>query len=59
MTTLSERQTLQLYEKTGALTGPRFGGATRFIEPSDPGHVWAPPNITSDSTTGRLGRISA
>lgn len=45
-------------EKTGALVGPRFGGATGFIEPGDPGHVWAPPNITSDSTTGRLGHMT-
>ena len=45
-------------EATGALTGPRFGGATGFVEPSDPGHVWAPPNITADATTGRLGAMS-
>lgn len=45
-------------EKTGALTGPRFGGATNFTDPGDPGHVWAPPNITRDATTGRLGRLS-
>jgi mono/diheme cytochrome c family protein len=45
-------------EATGALTGPRFGGATGFIEPSDPGHSWSPPNITSDAETGRLGRMS-
>jgi len=45
-------------EKTGQLVGPRFGGATGFLEPSDPGHVWAPPNITSDATTGRLGQMT-
>lgn len=45
-------------ERTGQLVGPRFGGATGFIEPSDPGHVWAPPNITSDPTTGRLGQMT-
>jgi mono/diheme cytochrome c family protein len=45
-------------EKTGALVGPRFGGATGFTEASDPGHVWAPPNITSDPTTGRLGQMT-
>ena len=45
-------------EKTGTLIGPRFGGATGFLEPADPGHVWAPPNITSDSTTGKLGHMS-
>jgi mono/diheme cytochrome c family protein len=48
----------QRSEQTGVLTGPRFGGATGFKEPSDPTHVWAPPNITSDPTTGRLGRMS-
>jgi len=45
--------------KTGELVGPRFGGATGFKESTDPLHVWAPPNITSDSTTGRLGGMSA
>ena len=44
--------------QTGALIGPRFGGANDFTEASDPGHVWAPPNITSDPATGRLGRMS-
>jgi len=42
---------------TGALTGPRFGGATGFDLASD-GHSWSPPNITSDSETGRLGRMT-
>jgi mono/diheme cytochrome c family protein len=46
-------------DNTGALVGPRFGGATGFLEPSDPGHVWAPPNITRDAATGRLGQMSA
>jgi mono/diheme cytochrome c family protein len=45
-------------EKTGELVGPRFGGATDFYEASDPRHVWAPPNITSDPETGKLGRLS-
>ena len=45
-------------EKTGQLVGPRFGGATGFKEPADPGHLWAPPNITSDPTTGRLGQMT-
>jgi len=44
--------------KTGAMVGPRFGGATDFKEATDPGHIWAPPNITSDPTTGRLGKMS-
>lgn len=43
---------------TGALVGPRNGGATGFLEPDDPGHSWSPPNITSDPETGRLGRMS-
>jgi mono/diheme cytochrome c family protein len=45
-------------EATGSLTGPRYGGATGFLEPSDPGHSWSPPNITSDPETGRLGRLN-
>ena len=45
-------------DNTGALVGPRFGGATNFVEPSDPKHVWAPPNITSDPATGRLGQMT-
>ncbi len=48
----------QRNEATGELSGPRFGGATGFIEASDPGHVWAPPNITSDPTTGKLGAMT-
>lgn len=48
----------QRNEATGALTGPRYGGATGFTEPSDPGHVWAPPNITADPTTGKLGAMT-
>jgi len=48
----------QRNEMTGALTGPRYGGATGFLEPDDPAHVWAPPNLTSDPATGRLGRMS-
>ena len=41
---------------TGALTGPRFGGATGFD--ATPEHSWSPPNITSDFETGRLGRMT-
>jgi mono/diheme cytochrome c family protein len=48
----------QRSQMTGALTGPRFGGATEFIEPDDPGHSWSPPNITSDPKTGRLARMT-
>lgn len=42
---------------TGAIVGPRFGGATGFDRAPD-GHSWSPPNITSDSQTGRLGRMT-
>ena len=42
---------------TGALVGPRFGGATGFDQAAD-GHSWSPPNITSDVETGRLGRMT-
>ena len=48
----------QRSEETGELTGPRFGGATNFVEPTDPGHVWSPPNITSDPATGKLGSMT-
>ena len=48
----------QRNQMTGALVGPRFGGATGFLEPDDPGHSWSPPNITRDPETGRLGRMS-
>ena len=48
----------QRNQATGALTGPRFGGATEFLEPSDPEHSWSPPNITGDPETGRLGKWS-
>lgn len=48
----------QRNDATGELSGPRYGGATGFVETSDPGHVWAPPNITSDPTTGKLGAMT-
>ena len=44
--------------KTGALVGPRFGGNPEFTDENDPGHIWAPPNITSDPATGRLGTMT-
>ena len=44
--------------KTGALIGPRFGGTSEFKDENDPGHIWAPPNITSDPATGRLGKMT-
>jgi len=42
--------------KTGALTGPRFGGATGFDAGTE--GSWSPPNITSDPETGRLGQLT-
>lgn len=45
-------------QKTGALTGPRFGGTKGFTESDDPAHSWSPPNITSDPETGRLGKMT-
>lgn len=48
----------QRSKKTGKLIGPRFGGGNGIEEPSDPGHTWSPPNITSDPETGRLGRLT-
>jgi mono/diheme cytochrome c family protein len=41
---------------TGALVGPRFGGATGFDADAD--GSWSPPNITSDPETGRLGTLT-
>jgi mono/diheme cytochrome c family protein len=43
---------------SGQLVGARYAGAKDFTEPSDPTHVWAPPNITSDPQTGRLASLS-
>lgn len=43
---------------TGALTGPRFGGTTGFREDGNPERTWSPPNITSDTETGRLGKLT-
>lgn len=39
----------QRNEATGTFDGPRYGGATGFVDPSDPGHVWATPNVTADA----------
>ena len=39
---------------TGALSGPRFGGATGFMDERNPKRSWSPPNLTSDPETGRL-----
>ena len=47
----------QRSQQTGALIGPRYGGAIAFEESADHQYSWSPPNITSDST-GRLGAMS-
>ncbi len=41
---------------TGALVGPRFGGATGFDATAE--QSWSPPNITSDPETGELGKMT-
>ena len=45
-------------QMTGAITGPRYGGTTGFREIVDTARSWSPPNITSDSETGRLGTMT-
>lgn len=42
---------------TGALVGPRYGGAIAFEQSADHKYSWSPPNITSDPT-GRLGSMT-
>ena len=42
---------------TGELVGPPFGGGKGMVESEDPSTSWSPPNITSDPTTGRLGKL--
>lgn len=44
--------------RTGAVTGPMFGGNTEFIDELKPDVIWAPPNLTSDPKTGVLGRMT-
>jgi mono/diheme cytochrome c family protein len=44
----------QRSQETGEMTGPHLGGSTYLAEPTDPGHIWAPPNLTRDPQTGRL-----
>jgi mono/diheme cytochrome c family protein len=48
----------QRSQATGELVGPRYGGATGFVEGTDHQYTWSPPNITSDPGTGRLGAMS-
>ena len=43
--------------KTGALVGPRFGGA-HMADDNNPKRMWAPPNLTNDPATGRLAKLS-
>jgi mono/diheme cytochrome c family protein len=42
---------------TGALVGPHLGGAT-MADDWNPKRTWAPPNLTSDPTTGRLAQFT-
>ncbi len=44
-------------QKTGAMTGPHLGGAT-MPDDLNPKRTWAPPNLTSDPTTGRLAKFT-
>ncbi|HXS83387.1 MAG TPA: cytochrome C [Methylomirabilota bacterium] len=44
--------------KTGTLVGPRYGGNSEFQDDFDHTRIWAPPNITSDPATGRLGSMT-
>ena len=43
---------------SGQLVGPRYAGSNDFKDDIVPGRVWAPPNLTSDPETGRLGTMS-
>lgn len=43
--------------KTGAMVGPHLGGAN-MPDDRNPKRTWAPPNLTSDPTTGRLARFT-
>jgi mono/diheme cytochrome c family protein len=43
--------------RTGAVTGPHLGGGA-MPDDHDPKRTWAPPNLTSDPTTGRLAKLS-
>jgi len=45
-------------QKTGGLAGPRFGGSHLLEDDVDPSRIWAPPNITSDKETGKLGMMT-
>ena len=47
----------QRSQETGALIGPRYGGAVAFEESKDHRYSWSPPNITGDPT-GRLGSLT-
>ena len=47
----------QRSQETGQLIGPRYGGATGFVEGTDHEYTWSPPNITADVETGRLGKM--
>jgi mono/diheme cytochrome c family protein len=43
--------------KTGAMVGTHLGGST-MPDDINPKRTWAPPNLTSEPTTGRLARFT-
>jgi len=43
--------------RTGAFIGPHLAGG-QMPDEHVPGRTWAPPNLTSDPTTGRLARFT-
>ena len=43
---------------TGALTGALYTGANNFTDEENPKRTWAPPNLTSALSTGRLARFT-
>jgi mono/diheme cytochrome c family protein len=43
--------------KTGAMVGPHLAGGA-MPDDHNPKRTWAPPNLTSDPTTGRLAKFS-
>jgi mono/diheme cytochrome c family protein len=43
--------------KTGAMVGPHLGGS-HMPDEINPKRIWAPPNLTTEPTTGRLARFT-
>jgi mono/diheme cytochrome c family protein len=46
----------QRNQMDGSFTGPRFAGGGVFEAEEKPGYVFVTPNLTPDSTTGRIAR---